>query len=52
MWEGPGIRLTEVPADAYLHPRISIRSSDQPVSVVDPRTVVPAIVGTAPPAAP
>ena len=51
-WEGPGIRLTEIPPGAFVHPSVNIRSSDQPSGLADPRPIVPALVKASPSAGP
>ena len=52
LWEGPGIRLTEIPPGAFVHPSVNIRSSDQPSGLADPRPIVPALVKASPSAGP
>ena len=49
LWEGPGIRLTEVPPDAYVHPRVNVRAGDGAGGFNGPRTGVSVIApaGTA-----
>ncbi len=37
LWEGPAIHLAEVPPEAYLHPRIAVRPTDQAAGLPDPQ---------------
>jgi hypothetical protein len=47
LWEGPGIQLTEVPPDAYVHPRVNARGGDVP-GFTGPRTGVSVAAPTMP----